>query len=159
MIYRTLYHTLDELPIYNWVEFNKTGNKSLLVKKPGVLWPRDTDAVIDTLMDSYYKAYGKTPEFIQYLKDLKDLTMMQCDNILLPDAATEIYIIDAQNRIKTRGQAVEDDFNTQVAAVSKFMGGMYIDTRVVTVTEFYGYIKLMEKTAQNLKKKPQDNKT
>jgi len=141
---KTLYKSLDELPIHNWIEFNKTGDKELLVKQQGDEWGEDADTIIYNLLDRFFKSYAKNADFLERLDLMRDLTVLLCENIQQPDGATEIYIKDAQAKLDTYEKTVEHNFYKEVAAVSKFMGGMYIDTRKVTVTEYYGYIELMK---------------
>lgn len=74
---------------------------------------------------------------------------MLIDNALEFDSARDIHIKVLENDLQKftdKGQAF--DFYENCAVVSKFIGGGLMNPKTVTVSEYYGAIKLMEKQAK-----------
>lgn len=143
-----LYTSIDELPVYNWVEIHATGDINLLVKQRRVLPATNIVAQWQALYNEFYTRFGKTKEFLEYLKKQQKLTLMLIDNALEFDSARDIHIKVLENDLQKftdKGQAF--DFYENVAVVGKF-AGYRINPKEVTVSEYYGMIKTMEKQAK-----------
>lgn len=144
-----LYTSIDELPVYNWVEIHATGDINLLVKQRRFLPATNIVAQWQALYNEFYTRFGKTKEFLEYLKKQQKLTIMLIDNALEFDSARDIHIKVLENDLQKftdKGQAF--DFYENCAVVSKFIGGGLMNPKTVTVSEYYGAIKLMEKQAK-----------
>lgn len=150
MIFYRYYTSIDHLPIYNWVEFNKTGNPELLIVKKG-WFHRGINKVVEGLYEQFYTRFGRTKEFTEHLNKIRKLTVMICSNGIKFDTATAIHIKALEAEINKFAEQQDFDFNKNVAAISKFMG-YRIDTKKVSVADYYGYIKLMAEAAKTDKK-------
>ena len=135
------------MPIYNWVRMHETGDFTLLIKKKGFFY-YNIEQVWRGLLNDFYSKHGIKGDFKEYLKKMRKLTMLICENGIRFDPLKDVKIrlLEQEMTLFTsKTEAV--DFFINVTSVSKFIG-YRIDPHVMSVSEYYGNIKLMEAQAK-----------
>ncbi len=148
-----LYCSIDELPIYNWWKVNQTKDYSYLLKDKSIV----CDEIIlkntwELLYREFLSTFGISESFKDYLELIRDIEILKLEKAIEQEEYLQTFIdIKEAELSEIVDQKNEDKFDKVRAYISKFMA-FRIDEKVVTVKEYYGYLKLLEESAANGKK-------
>ncbi len=139
-----LYDSIDTMPIAIWFKTNDTGDLKNLIKC-GVC--NDINVLISTWSDVYAQFIdyvGITGTFDKLLQLKKRLALLELDIVITDDAFIEnkIAMVKADIQAIESKRLPQDYLNTKVMIERNI--GFRLDMNVVTVKEFYAYIKHLD---------------
>lgn len=145
-----LYSSIDQLPIYNWIQVHEKGDFALLVKTPGKIKasPEEIGERWLALNNEHLKVFGMSAAFRQYMEDVKKITVMICDHAIKPDPAKHIRIQLLEDKLRKytdKTQAV--NFYKTTAFLNKFVG-YHIDVTKMSVSEYYHNLRMYEEAVK-----------
>lgn len=169
-IYRLRYYdSIECLPVENWFKIHQSGDLKLLVRNDiafkmifiaamipmayylgivsviiwaslGLLWKDKPEAIWTKIYDEFIARIGLSQEYMEYVERTKRIATMQCDYVLNPSPADKIAITRELRELKEVQNEKQTEYSHVIAQVSKAQG-YRIDPKVVTVLEFYSYLK------------------
>lgn len=138
-----LYQSLDTLPMWNWNEIHAGGDLTLLIESRRLRHPYYRQHWAK-LYDEFHRRFGMSKPFEEYLHKLKQATILTAEVALTGDAVKLLHLEIIELELADLLKEKADDFYSNNAALEKFMG-FAIDPKKISVAEYYGKIKLMEK--------------
>lgn len=152
-----LYSSIDEMPIHNWMKVHETSNLAYVAKlsnyndppkmEPGLLLTQ-----WKVLYSEYITEFGIHQKYRDYLEKQIHIAQLKCDLVITDDATLKTFIRAEQAELESMIKDKEKvKYMEIVAALSRF-AGFRIDTKAVTVLEYYSYIRDFEKANKNASK-------
>lgn len=142
------YKSIDDLPIYNWLKIQETNDISWMLKTnhslnevhKGIL-----TVAFDNIYSQFIDAFGINPALEEILTIKRDIAVLTVDMMLEKDRSLINFIEIKERELKALIASKNQGSVMEVTAyVEKYMQ-FKINTKEVTVREFYGYINLMKK--------------
>lgn len=131
------YKSLDEMPLYNWIECNK-GNIIYVrenIKKGN---EKDDSKFWELLNDEYIKRFGLSDQFIQIIELQKQKALVELDYITTGKRIilNDIKRLEAKlvNMLTNKGNDIEID--VVLVYLSKYLG-YKIDKFTTSVSEYF----------------------
>src|SRR5690606_18898545 len=66
-----IFAIIDEIMIYDWIEFHKSGNANYLIKNRRFVFPVDLVDKIQSLVQDFYSRFGQSKEYFEHLKKMQ----------------------------------------------------------------------------------------
>jgi hypothetical protein len=139
------YFDIKDIPLSNWIEFNKTHDITILAKQ-GATKVRHGYKALESINKSFLKHFGVSRERIKEIKDQINLELMWDDYLITRDRSKLVFIQAKEQEMKLR-QGKEIDYHTLLFYCSKEFGK--IDTKNTTVLEFFILIKELNKAQKD----------
>ena len=131
------YNSIENLPIYNYNKIIETGD----FKKYGVQSAEDWD----NIEREFFNQIGYSEKYFEILRIKTDLVITKAKYYKTNNKALKTLIEVKKAKLnQITAEQTGGDFGLMVAQVSKFMG-FRIDTKEISVKEFYNFIKLAQK--------------
>ena len=112
--------------------------------KPGKAHLGALSIIWSRVYDQYIDRFGMNDDFISYLMKQREISIMKIDRWLNDDRSLETLIDVAELELKEITENGGSDFFETKSAMEKELGFM-IDVKKCSVTEFYSYIRLLNK--------------
>jgi hypothetical protein len=137
------------MPAYNWFEYQATQDVNFVLRKYKKTNKRYQKALLllwADLINEYVSLYGFSPDFKQAFQKRKEILELKVryaeteENILLTQIEIKEQELAAIYKEKPE-QMETDELKATLEQFLKFQ----IDMKKTSVTEFYGYIKLLSK--------------
>jgi hypothetical protein len=132
------------LPVWNWWKIHETKDLKYLLKQDKKLTPH-ADIIFDKIYSEFISIFGVGENYKQYLEKLKEIAIAEIDMVLDKDPAMETFIDIMKvelEEIKNAGSG--GTYMDTAIAVEKNMG-FKLNTKEISVFEYYSYIKSLEK--------------
>lgn len=141
---RKYYLTIKELPLSNWIDFYETENPKHL-SRTGKVCKRVTQ-VFDGLQSQLIDTFGISPNYKTILEHKIRISILKSEIALKGDRTRQIFI-DKLNQKITELEAGNQkiDLIEGIIAIEKQMK-FKLDTKIITVFEFYKYSKFVNNT-------------
>ncbi len=146
------YSSIDEMPIYNWFKIQKTNDYSWCIKSGRKNWAKERDLHIhwDILFCEYIDTFGISDEFREILKLKAKIAIMKYDMHFKRNKGLKTLVDIQEGELNKKvNKEMNDSFNDVKTYLIKFLNGMPVDERIMTVKEYYGHIKVYQ---QEIKK-------
>ena len=145
-----MYESIHTMPVWNWMEIHEKHDLTyLLVDTRHTARKEDLEKRWDALYSEYIAEFGIHDKYRDYLMKMVHIARMKCDMILTDDFSLqniiEVEEFELENMIKDREKIKYMDI---VASLSKFMG-FHVNTRQITVFEYYSYLRSFERATKN----------
>lgn len=142
------YSSIKDIPVYNWFQiFEEKQYQYALINRKAKI-DKYIHLALQNLQDNYTKIFGLDPKYEAYLRAKMALELLEIKRTLTGDKSLGTLIQVAQLNLQAMTDTgIKVSSNDAVVAVEKYMG-FRIDTRVVTVYEFYGYVKSIAKNVK-----------
>lgn len=150
---KTLYRSIEELPIYNWFKIQNTNNLGWLNKgidSPEKEISEELIKVWDGIFSEFIDTFG-IPEKLKEILELKrDIQCLQWEMLITDDGSLETFIDIKQYELeqKTKVEGKSSKINEAKVYLEKFMG-FRINEREITVKEYYEYMQVLNKEAEH----------
>lgn len=146
---RNCYKGIDDLPIYNWWQYQSTNNPAWLLVSKREIKPIETillHGFWQDMQEAYVKMFGFGERFEEIQEKKKEIASLITELILNDNNTLYTFIEIAEGELKelqkeTKG---EHNFFETKAAVDKILG-FQMNIHTTSVAEFYSHIKLLEK--------------
>lgn len=150
-IYNTtesIYSTIDEMPIYNWVQIQTTGDLKYLYKSCKGKVNNDLFDFWEALQDEYINRFGLDESYRKQLKLMIKVSKLNCQFVLTKDRflLNEINMVEHEIEMSNKIEGLSFYDIKDHAEKHK---GFRIDPKVVTVTEWYTTLKNMSNGKAN----------
>jgi len=130
------YNSIETLPIYNYNKIVETGD----FKKYGVQSAEDWDKI----EREFFNQIGYSEKYFEILRIKADLAITKAKYYKTNNKSLKTLIEVKKAKLnQITAEQTGGDFGLMVAQVSKFMG-FRIDTKEISVKEFYNFIKLAQ---------------
>ncbi len=142
------YTHIDILPIYLWNKINETQDLTFLLKKrkkAGAITSIHLNILWRILLDQFIKQFGFSEDFLRIIRKQKEQALLRVQKVSNLDNSVQTFIDICDEELKEM-QLKENDGNffELKAYIEKGMG-IHINAMQVSVSEFYSYIKILEK--------------
>lgn len=154
-----IYNSIEVLPIWNYYKCITEKDLNFLIEEEDKFILK---AKKDKLLNDVWSAIDeqmtalnlKDESFVEDLKDAQEYELLKLEQILKPSALNNIFLQDKENQLKELNKDNKKDFDFYgvLAHMIKFMG-VPIDSKKISVIEYYANIALMKKSI----KKPVTN--
>lgn len=137
------YTSINEMPIWNWNEILLSGDIRFIFKRcDGKIMP-STHELWFILQDQYIEEFGLEDNTKKRIKLLKEKARLNYEFILTGDRFinTLLSIVDVDLSELNKGEGVK--FYTLKDHLEKYKGGVRIDPKITTVTEWFTALKNM----------------
>ena len=132
------------MPVWNWWKIHETKDLSYLLKEDKKL-THHAEGVFDSIYSDFIRIFGVSENYKQYLNKLVEIELAEIDMLLNDDKSLETFIdimkVELDDLKSVQGDGTYMD---TAIAVEKNMG-FKINTKDISVFEFYSYIKSLEK--------------
>ena len=101
------------------------------------------------LYDQYIKEFGINEQYEKYLHKKRKIAIMKCDLVITDDNIHKTFIKIEQMKLSDmldKNQLVK--FMDVVSMLTKFLG-VAINTKAISVLEYYSYLRYLEKSSNN----------
>ena len=140
------YVSIHDCPIGVFQNILQGGNYSLLCYD-GKLSEEELNDIWFKIYDEYIRAFG-VPELYSKLIKLRIKWGKEQERIWIKgDKYRESFAAIYKHEAEELTKGIKDEFHEALAYISKSMG-FRVDPKVVTVYEFYGYVKALEKNGK-----------
>jgi hypothetical protein len=138
------YQSVEELPVWNWWKIHETRDLKYLLKQNKKL-TLHADAIFDKIYSEFISIFGVGENYKQYLEKLKEIAIAEIDMVLYKDPSMETFIDIMKVELEEIKNANSGGTYMDTAiAVEKSMG-FKLNTKEISVKEYYSYIKSLEK--------------
>lgn len=138
------YDSIDNLPLYNWRKINETNDlRWMFASGKGQVNRRIAEAW-QTIYDEYIDEFGINDKYLQILELKREIVKLTAELALTGDRSIETFIDIAKWELTEllKNEDKGQSFGTVKAYVEKYMG-FHLDERIVSVRDYYNYLKLM----------------
>ena len=143
---RRYYQDLEELPIWNWWKIHESKDFKYLLKEDKKL-TEHAPLIFDALYSEFISIFGVGDSYKTYLDKLKEIRIAEIDMVLFDDPSMETFIDIMKTELDDIKMANSGGTYMDTAiAVEKNMG-FKLNTKEISVFEYYSYIKSLEKSA------------
>lgn len=135
------------MPLYNWFKIQDTNNLTYLRKEPKneVEFTPTLKYYLTKLQDEYYERFGLGEEFVKLLNLKRQYIITLCDYIILDNkfklTEAELILSDI-NFLMNEKKPIS---NEETVIRIEEMLGFKINTKEITVLEYYSYIQYLRK--------------
>lgn len=128
------------------MQVHKTGDLSFIIEKKR-RYSTKLKAGWETLYNQWLERFGMGAEFKNYLELLKKIVELRAEIAEERDAVKILDLKSFEAELAGMHQGTDDkaDFYESVGALEDQLNGTPINPKVVTVAEYYGKIKYVEK--------------
>lgn len=154
MIFKKLeyYKSLDEMPVWNWFQIQKTNDLKYMLIKIRKISDKDKKELepgLKTLSNEYIDTFGISDEYRQILELSRDIRVLEIDFLLTGDRSllTMIEIKKVQLKAMAQENKRSDMFKIKMHA-DKYMG-FSIDVKTTSVKEFYTIVESLKEEVQH----------
>jgi len=154
---RKLYDSIEEMPIWNWMQVHETKKLKYLVitKNYKSLELENDPRLMDRwkeLYDQYIGEFGIHDKYQDYLRQKIKIAKLQVQHIVKDDRTKEPLIANAENTLEQMLQEKEKiRYADVVVSIQRFLG-FHINTREISVFEYYHYLKNLERFTKSARK-------
>ena len=143
---RRYYNSIEEIPIWNWWKIHETKDFKYLLKQNKSI-TKQAPLIFDTLYSDFIRIFGVSESYSKYLEKLIEIRSAEIDMVLLDDSSLETFIDIMKVELDEIKMANSGGTYMDTAiAVEKNMG-FKLNTKEISVFEYYSYIKSLEKSA------------
>lgn len=142
------YDDIDELPIHNWFKVVSTGDYSyLLIDRKKVVKSKiaELEKQWKILYDQYIKEFGFSESFLQMFEIKKDIALLQIEKAETGDLVIETFINVKRAELERKQEDISGSDYYETKAYMEGQIGFQIDSRKMSVMEFYKTLKSLEK--------------
>ena len=137
--------SIKELPVYNWWLLHEENDFKHLLRNPKAKLNNRCKKVSLTLQNECIDTFGLDNNYKEYLNKKIDIELLKIKISLTGDKSHQIFIdIMEIDLARLSSQEKEKDLNQNTIAIEKYMG-FSLDTKKITVFQYYSYIKSIEK--------------
>ena len=143
-----MYSSIDDLPVFIFNKINKTGDLNLL--KKGSLKKVNQKQLEQTwakIYNEFIKEFGISDKFKEWIEKQKQVINHYCQAYVHGQKHELNFARIKEEEARLLLAEEEMSFEEVFSSVSKFMG-FRLPFKETTVREFYGYLKLMEKSGR-----------
>lgn len=146
---KRVYSTIDELPMYNWLEITKGDFGWLFVeyRKPTKRETKWLTEVWTKIYDQYIEKVGLTDDYLDLLEAMRKCTLAICRNALKPSSLNATREAEARQSLEKMTSGETGKFSDFVAMVEKYMG-FRLNLKEISVESFYSYVSIMKKESE-----------
>jgi hypothetical protein len=141
------YNSIDELPIFNWFAIEEKNDITFLLKDKKEITPDQRALLLvvwDSLIAQYIDEFGISDSMQEIMLVKKYIKILEIDQELYGINNTTFIEIELE-RLKELSQKGQNISNNEVKAyVEKYMG-FRLDPKVITVKEYFYYLRVMNK--------------
>lgn len=132
------------MPIWNWWKIHETKDfKYLIHNKKKVT--KHAPLIFDKLYSDFIRTFGVSDNYKEYLDKLKEIEIAKIDMVVENDRSMETFIEVMEVELEDIKAVTSGGTYMETAiAVEKNMG-FKINTKEISVFEYYSYIKSLEK--------------
>lgn len=149
ILWRPYYDSIEELPLYNWLNLNKGEYRYLL--KPFyfqfVSRLKETEKRKERwfkLYDEYIEKIGITDDYKELLQAMKRHGDAICAYMENPNTLNKVNLQVAELGIQEISSGEKGKFSEFVAMVEKYLG-FQLNLKEISVERFYAYVELIKK--------------
>lgn len=141
----TVYDSIDELPIYNWIKCHEAGSTIYVYRLESYANRYETTeskTAFEKIYRQFFVKYGLTSEFKEYLEAKKKVLLKKLDAYLTDNKSllTFVKIEEAEIKQKYESNIKEVDYWNMVASLEEALG-FQIDVHKMSVESFYNHLK------------------
>lgn len=149
-----IYQSIDELPVFNWFKIHEKNDLAyLLVKKHKITGKMNEqlEEAWGNIYTEYLDTFGINNSFRQILLLKKEIACYELEMFIKGDKSIITFIKIAKWQLKKllneKPSSTIDEFKVQI---ERYMG-FRLNTKEVTVKEYYTYINALIKQPKKLK--------
>ena len=154
------YLTIDELPLYNWIQINK-GEKKWLRRDINRGSDKYDERAYDLLYDHYIKEMGLGKLYKKSLEQMKEIAILQCDYIITGDRTkltkAEIKMDRFKNLIATNNKR-DITIEQTLVFLSKWINS-FLDVNKLTARQYFDLLEAFDKENKQVKANGKENNT
>ena len=140
---KSVYDSIDECPIWNWIQIQKTGNLGFLVIE-GSFKAEELEQIYLDMNDQVFDKFGINNKFRTYISLLKEKCRLLSELIEEFDPFKDLDLYVIQQDIDALYSGEKQEFDEVVIIIEKFMG-FQLDPKKISVQKYYSYLKTIEK--------------
>lgn len=143
------YSSIDTLPVYNWRIIHDSGDLTYLLIKTKTLNKYQQLFLFNAwtkINDEYLKHFGITEAVKEIIEKEKYLICLNEDYVVNDNKAQLTFIEITELEIaslKKKLSEYKDDFHVTKAKLEKALNKDYIDTKKISVKEYFSYFKML----------------
>lgn len=153
---RKCYQGIDTLPIFNWWQHQASNDMSYLLKEkstPSKLQNKALEILWTVIVEEYVRKIGFGEKFKEIFYKRKKIAELMVTRITTGEDIHQTFIDIAEVELKEllEENAGVDQGESHFYEMKGFMEkvlGFYIDIKKVSVLEFHGYVKVVEKNGR-----------
>lgn len=155
------YESIKELPIERWFKLAETNDlRWLLKEKKQRLRLRESvklQGAYELIYQEYMNKFGVNEQLIRVMELKRDIAVLKLDMAINEDPTRETFIDikEAELKVLMDGNNKSNSINMK-AYIEKYMG-FYLDTKVITVEDFYSYMEIIDKENKQAEKNGRPN--
>ncbi len=138
------YKTIDDLPLYNWVECQK--GKIEFVRKGDKGTTEQDDVVWMEIYDQYIKEFGLGKLHIKMLEAMKKKALLQLEYVKTRNAfqltKIEMQITKLDGMLANKGSGIS--IEQTLVHLSKWIG-QWLNTKKLTTREYFNLVREFER--------------
>jgi len=147
-----IYDSIEELPIWNWMQIQKTADLSYMYKlkdyRKMPLPKANMEELWMVLYNEYIKEFGLNEQYEKYLQRKKKIAIMKCDHIITDDNIHKTLIkIEEVKLADMMDKRQLSKFIDVMAILEKFLG-FQMDPKQISVLKYYSYLRYLEKSVK-----------
>lgn len=143
---REHFKSIQDLPIGRWNKINSTSDYGYLLKVYQPLKENEIEnyeKIWAEIFDEYISEFGLSEDYIDYLRNLKHLTMMKAEQLIQFESIRDAEITILEVSMAQDAEVKTDSFGKTLSMISKYMG-YRIDSEVCSVYEFNNHLALIK---------------
>jgi hypothetical protein len=137
----------EDLPVWNWWKIHETKDLKYLLKEDKELTVHAND-VFDKIYSDFISIFGVSENYKEYLNKLIEIELAETEMLLNDDPSMETFIDIMKVELDDiKGASEGGTYMDTAIAVEKNMG-FKLNTKEISVFDFYSYIKALEKQSK-----------
>lgn len=145
------FHSLDEMPIYNWFKIQELHDLSyILIARRTLLEYEEAivKEVLSKLTNEFMDTYGLSDEYRKIMRLMMDIRALELDLFISQDRSLLTFIEVKKKELQITQQKKNSiDHSEVIVHVKKYMGGN-LDLKKTSVKEFYSILNVMKKESK-----------
>lgn len=145
------YKSIEDLPVLNWWKLHEESDFTWLLKNKNKKVNKYAQKVFKSIKSEFINTFGIDSKYEQYLNKIWKLEAINIDIALSGDRSKKLFANKLELEIEDLLSEQEIKVhNHGIMHVEKFMG-FKLDKKTTTVSDFYGYVKEIEKQIKHAK--------
>jgi hypothetical protein len=139
------YNSIDELPIWNFSQINKSGDLGYLYFKYKKPKDKRLLKIWENIYDEFIKRFGLSENYIKYINIRQQALELYKEAYVDGEKYKRVL---ADIKVAEAERLIEDSEDVDLFEVSAYLTKNNfgrIDVKVVSVAEFYSYLKIIKK--------------
>lgn len=144
---RRYYQSVEDLPVWNWWKIHETKDLKYLLKQDKKVTVH-ANGIFDKIYSEFISIFGVGENYKRYLEKLIEIDIAETDKILNNDPSLDTFIDIMKIELDEIKSSTEGGSYMDTAITVEKNMGFKLNTKEISVFEYYSYIKSLEKQSK-----------